>query len=39
MDLKSNIVKVKEKVKALVGELAAREETTNHLLNDLFKGY
>ena len=39
VDLKSNIVKVNEKVKASVEKLAARGETTSHLLNDLFKGY
>ena len=39
IDLNSNIVKVNERVKALVEELAARGETTNHLLNDLFEGY
>jgi hypothetical protein len=38
-DLNSNIVKVNEKVKALVEELAARGETTSHLLNNLFEGY
>jgi hypothetical protein len=35
----SGIVKINEKVKALVEELAARGETTSHLLNDLFEGY
>ena len=39
VDLNSDIVKVNEKVKALVEELAARGESTNHLLNDLFEGY
>ena len=39
VDLNFNIVKVNEKVKALVEELAARTESTNHLLNDLFEGY
>ena len=39
VDLKSNIVKVNKKVKALVEELAARGESTNHLLDDLFEGY
>ena len=39
IDLKSNIVKVNKKVKALVEELAAHGESTNHLLNDRFEGY
>ena len=39
VDLKSNIVKVHEKVRALVEELAARGDSTNHLLNNLCEGY
>ena len=39
IDLNSDIVKVNEKVKALVEELAARGEATSHLLNSLFDGY
>ena len=38
VDLKSNNVKVTEKVKALVEELAACGESTNHLLDNLFEG-
>ena len=39
IQLNSNIVKVNEKVKALVEELAAQGKTTNHLPNDLFEGH
>jgi hypothetical protein len=38
-DCNSNIVRVNQKNKALIEELAARGETTSHLLNDLFEGY
>ena len=38
-DSKSNITLVNERVQGLVDELAARGETTSHLLNDLFEGY
>ena len=39
VDLKSNIVKVNEKVEARVEELAAQGETTIHLINNLFEEY
>jgi hypothetical protein len=39
LELDSDIAKVNNRVNALVEELAARGETTSHLLIDLFSGY
>jgi len=39
LNLDSNIEKVNDRVKALVDELAARGQTRNHLLTNLFQGY
>jgi hypothetical protein len=35
----SNVAQANENVQGLVDELAARGETTSHLLNDLFEGH
>jgi hypothetical protein len=39
LELNSDIAKVNNRVSSLVEELAARGETTSHLLIDLFSGY